>query len=142
MTYNQNSQTAAFGSEIFASNAIVLANLSGYTITDVEVANNLDYKGKPYAGLWVTANGVKIGLFRWDMTNIMVTTYPEKNKPVFVEMTDILHTTAKANFGKKEEDWLKAIASAIKGKKVGVYNYPAQTQKGASYQAAIFIVTE
>ena len=76
------------------------------------------------------------------MWNFILTTFPKKDAFEFVELTDILHTTAKANMHQKEEAFLTAIANAIQGKKTGVYLYPNQSAKGAIYQAAVFTVTE
>lgn len=142
MTYNQSNNAAEFGKEVFSGNTITLTALKGKTIDNVEVANNLDYKGEPRCGLWVHIGAVKLGLFRWDLNNIVITEYPEKNKPVFKTMTDVLHEAAKEAFGKPEKEWLEAIATKIKGMKADCYLYPAQTQKGASYQAAIFTVSK
>lgn len=143
MTHNENKETAAFNDkEIYGGNSITISALKGKTISKVEVANNLDYKGSPRCGLWLDIEGTKLGLFLWDITNVVITTFPERNKPEFVRLDDLLHKAALANFGKKEQEFLKAVAEAIEGKKADFLAYAAQTQKGASYQAVVFTVSE
>ena len=143
MTHDQNKETASFGDKpIFGGNTVAISALKGKTITTVEVANNLDYKGQPKCGLWLDIEGTKLGLFLWDITNVVVATFPEKNRPEFVQLNDLLHKAARDNFGKTEKEFLETIAAAIKGKKADCFLYPAQTQKGASYQAVVFTVSE
>jgi hypothetical protein len=142
MTYSQVETTAEFAGQIFAGNTLTLMGLKGQTITNVEVVNNLEYKGEARCGLLLTIGNFKLGLHRWDMNNILITEFPKVNETKVTRLTDVLHTAAFENFGKEEKEWLEAIAAAIKGKKADCYTYNAQTAKGKPYQGAAFTVTE
>lgn len=141
MTQNFNAQTATFSEQIRLFNSEVIPTLVGQTVTAAEPADNLDYKGSPKCGLKITLSGGGVfGLFRWDLVPSKLELVDDKLK--LMSFMDALHKAAKDNLrpGVGEKQWLEAIASAVKGKTVGMRQYIGRNSKGSPYPDVVLTI--